>query len=94
MAVICAVVDPVCIRRLYHFFCILLCLPVQSKLIVCRDGLFTDEDIDILLKRSEERTEADLSKIKTEIQHTLATFTLKFDEIEMLNLFNFEVVTT
>jgi hypothetical protein len=41
-----------------------------------RDGMITDEDIDHLLMRSEERTQAESEKLKTEMQHNLANFTL------------------
>jgi hypothetical protein len=36
--------------------------------------MITDEDIDLLLRRGEQRTQAESDKIKTEMQHNLANF--------------------
>ncbi len=55
-----------------------------------RDGTLTDEDIDVLLRRGEERTSLDCEKIRTEMQHNLANFSVTLEESQEINLFTFE----
>jgi SWI/SNF-related matrix-associated actin-dependent regulator of chromatin subfamily A member 5 len=55
-----------------------------------RDREFTDEDIDALLARGEERTASAKEKISTDMQHSLAKFSL--DGSSEVNVFNFEDV--
>jgi len=50
----------------------------------------TDEDIDTLLKRGEERTQEQASKIQSDVQHNLANFSLTTMEEPEGSLFNFE----
>ena len=45
-------------------------------------GTITDEDIDVLLKRGEERTQEEQSRIKQDMQHSLANFSLVTEEPE------------
>ena len=54
------------------------------------EGTLTDEDIDTLLLRGEERTQAINSKLSTEVQHSLATFSVQMEDCVELNMFTFE----
>ena len=57
-------------------------------------GTITDEDIDILLTKSEERTLQESSKLTTEMKHNLANFAVNLENSEKigneLSIFNFE----
>ena len=53
-------------------------------------GDYTDEDIETLLTRGEERTEEIKGKLQTEVQHTLANFSVQMEDTEKsMNLFEF-----
>ena len=55
-----------------------------------KGGDFTDEDIETLLTRGKERTEAIKSKLQTEVQHTLANFSVQMEDTsKSMNLFEF-----
>ena len=55
-----------------------------------KTGILSDEDIDTLLMRGEERTAAMNSKISTEVQHSLANFSVVMEDGVELNMFTFE----
>ena len=61
-----------------------------DEIMSSKDGTLTDEDIDVLLARGEERTNSMNEKITTEMQHNLANFSVGLDEHEEINLFTFE----
>ncbi|EWM27880.1 atpase-like protein [Nannochloropsis gaditana] len=50
---------------------------------------FTDEDIDLILRKGEAKTEEQTAKYQQNVQHNLAKFTL-LDDTEERNLFEFE----
>ena len=50
-------------------------------------GTITDEDIDIILKRGQEKTEADRDKIKTDMAHNLMNFSL--DTVDESSIYMF-----
>ena len=53
-------------------------------------GDYTDEDIDTLLARGEEKTEEIKGKLQTEVQHTLANFSVQMeDSSKSMNVFEF-----
>ena len=54
-----------------------------------KDGTLTDEDIEVLLAKGEQRTAADQSKLQTEMQHSLANFSL-LDDAPEIDLFTFQ----
>jgi len=51
-----------------------------DQILNTKGGTYTDEDIDALISKGEERTEAMNAKIKTDAQHNLATFSLMGEE--------------
>jgi hypothetical protein len=55
-----------------------------------KEGVITDEDIDTLLARGEERTNAINSKLSTEVQHSLANFSVGMEDWSEMNMFTFE----
>lgn len=56
-----------------------------------KQATISDEDIETLLKRGEERTKEQSSKIQSDVQHNLANFSLTTnDEPESKSLFDFE----
>ena len=59
-----------------------------------KEGTITDEDIDILLTKSEERTTLESSKLTTEMKHNLANFAVNLENSEKLgqeiSIFSFE----
>lgn len=54
-----------------------------------KDGTLTDEDISTLLARAEERTASEPSKLSTEMQFSLANFSME-EAAKEINLFTFE----
>jgi SWI/SNF-related matrix-associated actin-dependent regulator of chromatin subfamily A member 5 len=60
-----------------------------DEIMSSKHGTLTDEDIDTLLLRGEERTAAANANLSTKMQHTLANFTLNLDDPEM-SVFDFE----
>ena len=61
-----------------------------DEIFASKQKTITDEDIDTLLKRGEERTQEEAAKIESDVQHNLANFSLTtIDEPEQ-SLFNFE----
>lgn len=54
-----------------------------------KGGTYTDEDIDALIARGEERTNAMQAKLKTDAQHNLASFSLLGEDNEALDTFAF-----
>jgi SWI/SNF-related matrix-associated actin-dependent regulator of chromatin subfamily A member 5 len=61
-----------------------------DEILSSKEGLITDEDIDTLLARGEERTNAINSKISTEVQHSLANFSVGMEDWVEMNMFTFE----
>jgi len=61
-----------------------------DEIFASKQKTLTDEDIDTLLKRGEERTEAQKAKISTDVQHNLADFSLTTIEETESSLFDFE----
>jgi len=55
-----------------------------------KGGTYTDEDIDALIAKGEERTSAMQAKLKTDAQHNLASFSLLGDENPELDTFAFD----
>ncbi len=55
-----------------------------------KEGVFTDEDIETLLARGEERTNEINTKLSTEVQHSLAKFSVVMDDFVEMNMFTFE----
>jgi SWI/SNF-related matrix-associated actin-dependent regulator of chromatin subfamily A member 5 len=55
-----------------------------------REGTITDEDIDTLLSRGQARTEAESAKIRENMQHNLASFSIAFEQGKEVNMFTFE----
>ncbi|GMI37714.1 hypothetical protein TrRE_jg13380, partial [Triparma retinervis] len=53
-----------------------------EQIMQSKGATYSDEDIDALLKKGEERTEAMNAKLQTDVQHNLATFSLMGDEDE------------
>ena len=51
-----------------------------DQILNAKGGTYTDEDIDALIAKGEERTESMNAKIKTDAQHNLATFSLMGEE--------------
>merc|ERR1719215_2310793 len=51
-----------------------------DQILNSKGGTYTDEDIDALIAKGEERTESINAKIKTDAQHNLATFSLMGEE--------------
>jgi len=60
-----------------------------DEIFASKSKQLTDEDIDVLLKRGEERTAEEGKKIQTDVQHNLANFSLTTVE-EGGSLFDFE----
>lgn len=54
-----------------------------------KGGTYTDEDIDALIAKGEERTNAMQAKLKTDAQHNLASFSLLGEDNEALDTFAF-----
>lgn len=54
-----------------------------------KGGTYTDEDIDALIAKGEERTNAMQAKLKTDAQHNLASFSLLGEDNEVLDTFAF-----
>jgi len=61
-----------------------------DEIIKNQHGTLTNEDIDIILARSEERTAAANLLISTQMQHNLANFTVQLEEGAAFNIFSFE----
>lgn len=61
-----------------------------DEVLSSKEGTITDEDIDTLLLRGEERTAAINSKLSTEVQHSLASFSVGMEDVVELNMFTFE----
>jgi SWI/SNF-related matrix-associated actin-dependent regulator of chromatin subfamily A member 5 len=55
-----------------------------------KGGLYTDEDIDALIAKGEERTEAMQAKLQTDAQHSLANFSLLADDGTGRDTFSFD----
>jgi SWI/SNF-related matrix-associated actin-dependent regulator of chromatin subfamily A member 5 len=55
-----------------------------------KGGLYTDEDIDALIARGEERTSETQAKLQTDAQHNLANFTLLAEDDTGMDTFSFE----
>lgn len=53
-------------------------------------GTYTDEDIDALIAKGEERTTAMQAQLKTDAQHNLASFSLMADDNNSTDLFAFD----
>ena len=51
-----------------------------DQILNAKGGTYTDEDIDALIAKGEEKTESMNTKIKTDAQHNLATFSLMGEE--------------
>lgn len=54
-----------------------------------KGGTYTEEDIDALIAKGEERTHAMQAKLKTDAQHNLATFSLMGDDDAGIDTFAF-----
>jgi SWI/SNF-related matrix-associated actin-dependent regulator of chromatin subfamily A member 5 len=54
-----------------------------------KGGTYTDEDIDALIAKGEEKTSAMQAKLETDAQHNLASFSLLGDESSELDTFAF-----
>lgn len=61
-----------------------------DEILSSKEGIITDEDIDTLLARGEERTNAINSKLSTEVQHSLANFSVGMEDWSEMNIFTFE----
>lgn len=55
-----------------------------------KSGTYSDEDIDALIARGEERTVAMQAKLQTDVQHNLANFSLLADEDNGTDTFTFD----
>jgi SWI/SNF-related matrix-associated actin-dependent regulator of chromatin subfamily A member 5 len=53
-----------------------------EQIMQSKGATYSDEDIDALLRKGEERTEAMNAKLQTDVQHNLATFSLMGDDEE------------
>jgi SWI/SNF-related matrix-associated actin-dependent regulator of chromatin subfamily A member 5 len=60
-----------------------------DEIMSSKHGTLTDDDIDTLLLRGEEKTAAANANLSTKMQHTLANFSLNLEEAEM-SVFDFE----
>ena len=58
-------------------------------LLQSKGATYSDEDIDALLKKGEERTDEMNTKLQTDVQHNLATFSVMGDVEEAGSLYNF-----
>ena len=54
-----------------------------------KGGTYSDEDIDALLRKGEERTEAMQAKLQTDVKHNLANFSLLGDDDTGMDTFDF-----
>ena len=61
-----------------------------DEIINSKGGTLSDEDIDALLTKGEERTAAAQQLISTQMQHNLANFSVQLEESASFNLFTFE----
>mmetsp|Transcript_20123 Transcript_20123/g.59983 ORF Transcript_20123/g.59983 Transcript_20123/m.59983 type:complete len:858 (-) Transcript_20123:45-2618(-) len=61
-----------------------------DEIFASKSKQLTDEDIDVLLKRGEERTAEQNKKIETDAQHNLANFSLTTQDAAPGSLFEFE----
>ena len=61
-----------------------------DEIINTKGGTLSDQDIDALLARGEERTAKDKELITKGMQHTLANFSVQMDETAEMNLFSFD----
>jgi len=61
-----------------------------DEIFATKSKQLTDEDIDVLLKRGEERTAEQNKKIETDAQHNLANFSLTTTDAAPGSLFEFE----
>jgi hypothetical protein len=61
-----------------------------DEILSSKEGMITDEDIDTLLARGEERTKDLNSKLSTEVQHSLANFSVGMEDWSEMNMFTFE----
>jgi SWI/SNF-related matrix-associated actin-dependent regulator of chromatin subfamily A member 5 len=60
-----------------------------DQILNCKGGTYTDEDIDALIARGEERTIAMQAKLQTDVKHNLANFTLLADDENGIDTFSF-----
>jgi SWI/SNF-related matrix-associated actin-dependent regulator of chromatin subfamily A member 5 len=60
-----------------------------DQILNCKGGTYTDEDIDALIARGEERTIAMQAKLQTDVKHNLANFTLLADDEIVIDTFSF-----
>lgn len=60
-----------------------------DQILNCKGGTYTDEDIDALIARGEERTNAMQAKLQTDAQHNLANFTLLAEDETGIDTFSF-----
>jgi SWI/SNF-related matrix-associated actin-dependent regulator of chromatin subfamily A member 5 len=60
-----------------------------DQIVSSKGGTYTDEDIDALIARGEERTSAIQAKLETNAQHSLANFTLLAEDETTTDTFEF-----
>ena len=60
-----------------------------DQIISGKGGTYTDEDIDALIAKGEERTSAIQAKLQTDAQHNLANFTLLAEDETGMDTFDF-----
>ena len=60
-----------------------------DQILNCKGGTYTDEDIDALIAKGEERTNAMQAKLQTNAQHNLANFTLLAEDETGIDTFSF-----
>ena len=61
-----------------------------DQIISGKGGTYTDEDIDALIAKGEERTSAIQAKLQTDAQHNLANFTLLAEDETGIDTFDFD----
>lgn len=61
-----------------------------DSILSSKEGIITDEDIDTLLTRGEEKTNEMNSKLSTEVQYSLANFSVAMEDCTEINMFTFE----
>jgi len=61
-----------------------------DEIMSSKSGTISDEDIDVLLAKGEQRTQASNALLSTEMQNNLSNFSLAFDDSSEFNLFTFE----
>jgi len=70
-----------------------MCRFGADEIINSKGGTLTDEDIDALLARGEQRTKEGLSKLSQDMQHNLANFSLTDTHAEEFDLLEEDVAT-